>query len=143
MDPRDFHRLASELAKGNSPAEIRTAISRTYYATFHVGAQILRGLGFRISTGSSGHGDVWKRLNNSGDLEVTKVGSKLGDLQGIRIDADYKLNDPNPEKPKTAQFWVQQAENMLRVLETCKNDPLKTQIISAIKKWESTIKSTA
>ncbi|MFH0812226.1 MAG: hypothetical protein V2A69_05245, partial [Pseudomonadota bacterium] len=45
---REFQKLASELVKRNEPAEIRTAISRAYYATHNVGAEILTGMGFEI-----------------------------------------------------------------------------------------------
>ena len=59
MDPREFHRLAQRLASQGSPAECRTAVSRAYYSTFNVGAEMLRGLGFRIRKGAAAHGEVY------------------------------------------------------------------------------------
>ena len=40
MDPRDFHSLAARLARGNTPAEFRTAIGRAYYAVTLAGEMI-------------------------------------------------------------------------------------------------------
>ena len=40
MDPRAFHALAQKLASDPAPAECRTAVSRAYYATFNVGAEL-------------------------------------------------------------------------------------------------------
>jgi len=73
MNPREFQQLASKLANGNSPAEFRTAISRAYYAAYNVGVEVLEQMGFRISEGPAGHGEVRHHLNNSGDIEMMRV----------------------------------------------------------------------
>ena len=51
MDPHDFHQLASQLANSPHAAELRTAIGRAYYATYHVGVALLDAMGFRLSSG--------------------------------------------------------------------------------------------
>lgn len=137
MDPREFHILASELVKGRRACEIRTAISRAYYAVFNVGVEILTGLGFRISEGPRGHGDVWNRLSNSGDSEVVKVGSQLTDLYTRRLHADYRLNKKDIEDQKTARLLVELAHNMIRTLDECRSEPRRPQIIKAIQNWEA------
>lgn len=48
MEPREFQILASELVSRNRPADIRTAISRAYYAVFNVGVEVLKEFGFTI-----------------------------------------------------------------------------------------------
>ena len=68
MDPHDFYQLASQLANSPHAAELRTAISRAYYAIYHVGVTPLESLGFRLSSGPAGHGDVRNRLSNTGRL---------------------------------------------------------------------------
>jgi len=47
MDPHDFHQLASQLATSPHAAELRTAISRAYYATYHVGVTLAGGAASR------------------------------------------------------------------------------------------------
>ena len=114
MDPHDFYQLASQLATSPHAAELRTAISRAYYATYHVGVTLLEAMGFRLSSGPAGHGEVRNRLSNSGDPEVMRVGTQLGQLHSQRIAADYRLRNTNVENPKTAQAVVQQARRMMR-----------------------------
>lgn len=53
MNPREFYDLAGRLVKINSRAEIRSAISRAYYAAFHVGLEVLGGMDPK-----------WKTLNH-------------------------------------------------------------------------------
>ena len=67
MDPREFQTLASTLVNGKTPAEIRTAISRAYYATHNVGVDFYRGWGLEYLKMLAGHREVWNRLSNSGE----------------------------------------------------------------------------
>ena len=139
MDPREFQTLASILVNGKTPAEIRTAISRAYYATHNVGAEILSRGGFRISEGPGGHGDVWNRLSNSGDTEVMKVGSQLSNLYAMRIHADYRLYRTDVENQKTAQGLVEQAKRMIKILDEIFSGSKRAQIIRAIQDWEQKV----
>jgi hypothetical protein len=99
MDPHDFHQLALQLAHSSHAAELRTAISRAYYATYHVSVTLLEAMHFRLSRGPAGHGEVRNRLSNSGDPEVMRVGTQLGQLQSQRIAADYRLHHTSVENP--------------------------------------------
>lgn len=89
MNPRDFLQVAVKLSKGGTAAEYRTAISRAYYAAYHVGVEFLRGMDCHISEGPSGHGEVSRDFNNCGDSELSIAGSQLTVLHGKRIIADY------------------------------------------------------
>jgi len=84
MDPRDFLDLAKKLSGGSTAAEYRTAISRAYYATYHVGAAFLKDIGCPISAGPQAHGEVRNDLSNCGDAELAGVGSQLADLHKKR-----------------------------------------------------------
>jgi hypothetical protein len=136
MDPREFHVLASELITKNRASEIRTAISRAYYAAHNVGAQILSEMGFRISKGSACHSDVWSRLRNSSDIQLSKVGIQLAELHSKRILADYRMNRNEGENRVTAQTLVRAAGQMIRMLDECRSEPRRHQIIEAIREWE-------
>src|SRR5687768_16776608 len=106
MDPRDFITLAARLAAGSSASECRTAISRSYYAVFNVGAAHLRDLGFAVGKGAAAHGEVQKCLSNSGLADAVVVGSELNDLHSSRNRADYQLERPDVENPANAQTTV-------------------------------------
>jgi hypothetical protein len=137
MDPREFHVLALELVTKNRAAEMRTAISRAYYAAHNFGAQILSEMGFRISTGSACHWDVWSRLRNSSDVQLSKVGIQLAELHSKRILADYRMNRSEGENRVTAQTLVQAAAQMIKTLDECRFEPRRHQIIEAIREWEN------
>ncbi len=66
MDGRDFLPLANALAAGPTEAEWRTAISRAYYAAFHVARQLVMDLGFVVPYADRAHAYLWYRLSNSG-----------------------------------------------------------------------------
>ena len=139
MDPREFHKLATELVVGTTPVKIRTAISRAYYAAHNVGVEVLTGMGFRIERGPGGHAGVWERLNNCGDGEVIKAGSQLGDLQSKRNKADYRLDNKDIEVQKTAQALVEQARRIIQTLDGCRGGSRSAQVKKAIQEWERKI----
>lgn len=139
MNPRDFHHLASQLVNDTSPAALRSAISRAYYAAYNVAVEFLADLGFRVSKGPAGHGEVQHRLSNSEDTEVMQVGSQLTDLHSRRIQADYRLDRTDVENSKTVRALVEQTRRMIHILDSCRSEPRRTQITTAIQNWERKI----
>lgn len=135
MDPRDFQELAGKLVFGTRPAEIRTAISRSYYSVFNVGVALLKEMGFSVSKGSNAHGDVEHKLGNSGNIEIEKVGNQLASLRSKRIEADYRLNKTNIENRKTAQALVLQAKRMIQTLDTFVSGSEKKKIKKSIQEY--------
>lgn len=135
MDPRDFQTLAEKLASGTSPAEMRTAISRSYYAVYNVGVELLNGMGFRSKEGPSGHTDVEFKLSNSTNIEVEKIGSQLADLRSKRIQADYRLDAPTVEGNSTAMATARQAKRMIKTLDTQCSGPKRGAIIKGIEQY--------
>jgi uncharacterized protein (UPF0332 family) len=136
MIPDDFHHLSTELLTNGGPAHIRTAISRAYYAFFHVGAELLREMGFTIRTNANGHVDVSARLSNTGDADVDHIGWSLDTLRGKRIDADYDIGDRDIEGLKTASSLVEQTGEMILQLRALCKGPKREQLIESIKDWE-------
>lgn len=138
MNPRDFLDLARLLATGTpKPANLRTATSRAYYAAHHVGADVLRGMGLKISTGGIGHQDVWRRLQNSGDDDLRIAGSQPADLHSSRVRADYRLTDGRAEKQENARGHIDQARKIVEAIERLCSSPKRQDIVKAIKAWET------
>jgi uncharacterized protein (UPF0332 family) len=135
MDPRNFLSLARKLSGGNSPAEIRTAISRCYYSVFNVSVGFLKGMGFRVSEGPSGHGDVQRCLSNSTQKNIQRVGSQLADLHSRRVQADYRLDRKEIENQKNAQALVIQAQKMIQTLDDSLTGPTRERIIDSIRRY--------
>ncbi len=135
MNPRDYHILATELARGTRAVDFRSAINRAYYATYNVGVEILEGMGFKIDKGPQGHKKVQYLFNNCGVDEIISVASKLGDLNSRRIDADYRLENLVVEQKKNAEALVNQAGEMIETIDgSCTGDN-REQIVATIKEY--------
>ena len=93
-------------------------------------------MGFTIPKGPAGHGRVRMHLNNSGDFDVTRVASQLGDLYTRRLHADYELDDTDVENQRTARTLVDQASRMIETLDGSRSEPRRTHIITAITDWK-------
>src|SRR5262245_31169502 len=118
MRPREFLELATQLAEGSRPAEHRSAISRAYYAVFNSGEEFFERMGLRRVKGDY-HVILQRRLLNSADTELTRVGSRLSSLHAKRVLADYKLADKTVETGESARAAVQRATEMIDVLDNC------------------------
>src|SRR6266436_1986042 len=91
MKSRDFLTLAQRLVSESAEVSWRSAVSRAYYAAFHVARELLEDLGFVVPQGDRAHAYLWLRLSNSGDPLVVKTGRRLGDLRRWRNRADYDV----------------------------------------------------
>ena len=134
MQPNEFLTVALDLARGSSSAAAkRTAVSRAYYASHHIGANVIQALGGRVGGGSSAHGKVFGSLCGCGVREVEKLGQKIWSLHGWRRRADYVLNDTSVEKDSNVQQVLQDATEIINNLEQiCLYSPDKDQIKEGI-----------
>jgi uncharacterized protein (UPF0332 family) len=66
MSWRDFLSLAARLAAGATEADWRNAVSRAYYAAFHVARQLLADLNFTVPRADRAHQYLVFRLSNCG-----------------------------------------------------------------------------
>jgi hypothetical protein len=113
MDPREFLKLAGRLTGNSSPANNRTAISRAYYAAHLVTKNFLSDvIGLNIVKSGHAHGIVAKYMGNCDDIELDKLEKQLGDLQGMRIDADYEMELSNVELNIVAIFQKKVVERI-------------------------------
>ena len=135
MEPREFLKLASTLVTQSQPAQIRTAISRAYYAVFNTAAQFLADLGFPLPRAGV-HVAVQHRLQNCADLKIKRIGSELTDLHTKRIQADYRLSQKSIEGQRTALTVISQADRMMQALENCiADEPRRRVVVKAINEW--------
>jgi hypothetical protein len=84
MTGRDFLVLAYSLANQSTEAAWRSAVSRAYYAAFHVARQLLTDLGFRVPFADRAHDYLWLRLQNCGEAPVETAGAELKELRKYR-----------------------------------------------------------
>ncbi len=106
MHGRDFLQLADALAAGSTEAEWRSAVSRAYYAAFHVARALLLHCGFAVPRGEQAHAYLWRRLSNASQAEVVAAGGNLLDLRRERNWADYDLERPFHQPTAASQAKV-------------------------------------
>jgi uncharacterized protein (UPF0332 family) len=124
----------------NGEAECRSAISRAYYAAFHVAQALFDTLGIEVPDSGTCHTLVQHGLNNSGDSALVETGSRLGTLYSERRRADYKMIDHRPEQAPQAEVMASLSEQIIDVLRglqnECMGDTLKKNAIAdAILRW--------
>lgn len=134
MDPRDFHRVAEQLARGSTAAHWRSATSRAYYAVFNVGVELL-GPVVPLSRGAAAHGEVVRVLSNSGDVDVAQAASALGTLHSRRIDADYDLGNRRAESQMTVRTTVAEAKDIIDALDRAFAGPASGPLKKAIQQY--------
>ena len=125
MNPNRFLDVAVTLSESKKPADLRTAVSRAYYASFLTVrdyAQNVKGEPF--CRDSNIHHEVEKYLDNSPDIELNELAQALGDLRDSRHAADYEMDNPIPEKPKNVGDICIRAEKIVNTIsEKIKSTP--------------------
>jgi len=92
-------------------ADLRTAISRAYYATFLTAVAFLNDLGYSVTDSSKCHGAVKTALIQSNEVKLERVASDYGTLGTYRRKADYDLDSKDVEN-------LSRAEEMLKLCQS-------------------------
>jgi uncharacterized protein (UPF0332 family) len=126
MNGRDFLPLAVQLAAGTTEAHWRTAVSRAYYAAFHVARRLFVDLKFKVPRADRAHQYLVFRLSNSGEAAVEQAGRDLETLRRLRNRADYD-EIPALTQPQAAAA-VQVAEGIIQILDAARQEPARTRM---------------
>jgi uncharacterized protein (UPF0332 family) len=133
MNARDFLSVAKAWLADTTEASWRSAISRAYYAAFHVARELLDGLRFMVPQGDRAHAYLWLRLSNCGDPHLEDTGQRLNDLRRWRNRADYDMLRHLSQAFATST--VLEAEQVILALDAVV-EPTLTQITDAMKVYE-------
>jgi uncharacterized protein (UPF0332 family) len=126
--------LANRLAAEATEADWRTAVSRAYYAAFHVARHLFVALQFTVPRADRAHQYLVFRLSNCGEAAVEQAGRSLETLRRLRNRADYDETPPLTKHQATAA--VQLAESIIHALDTAQQEPARTQIRDAMIAYE-------
>jgi uncharacterized protein (UPF0332 family) len=113
---RDFFELAQELGKRDNEAARRSAVSRSYYAVFHVAQQVLERHDpeFASMRTQDSHKQVWDRLAALNQKQAKNASRKARSLLNARRDADYRLLAG--DWPRRTEAAIHDAERTLESL---------------------------
>jgi uncharacterized protein (UPF0332 family) len=137
IDARDFLAQAERWIQETDEAHWRSAVSRAYYAAFHVARDLFRDLGFQVPRAGIAHAYLSMRLSNSGDITIQAAGSDLNRLLTGRNQADYDIHRMLTQ-PDALQL-VRLARRIIQRLDTCRVDPLRTQVRDAMRDYERNV----
>jgi uncharacterized protein (UPF0332 family) len=134
MTGQDFLTVANQLAGGSTEAEWRSAISRAYYAAYHVARELMEVLGFTVPRAERAHVYLSRRLANCGHPRTCEAGSDLNSLRGDRNQADYDLHVQVTSQ--LAILHVRLAEQIVRYLDGARQEPVRSQAVDSMKTYE-------
>jgi uncharacterized protein (UPF0332 family) len=137
MNGRDFLTVARLLSAGSTEASWRSAISRAYYAAFHISRDLLEALGFTVPFGDQAHAYLYRRLQNCGHPLVASAGMSLDRLRSERNRADYDLHRPVTQTSASSQIVA--AERIILAFDSAVNEPTRTQVTDGIKNYERNV----
>ena len=137
MDPLEFLDLANAIA-ANGAAGARSAVSRAYYGVFHLAIAVLGELDCPLE-GSRSHGLVVNLLRSVDSSDAREAANMLGDLQGHRVKADYRLQIPAASTQANALLCIKRGLEikayLLKVRESCKDSATKTKLAKSVKEY--------
>ena len=133
----DIYAVALDLylSETQSPAKLRSSISRFYYAAFHRASEMLRSIGITLPKGPECHAKLQFLLSQSGDTDLVSAGTKLGELRTARNEADYDLANMKAESPRHAEFCFHVAARIISCIDLCFSGGPKANVHAAIRKY--------
>lgn len=118
MEPVAFLKLAERLCnQPDDEASLRSAVSRGYYALFHLAKNFVEKHVEKLPKDAKSHDKVYTYLNNCGVMEIVEVAGNLNDLRDERNDADYDLTTPRFSDPNVANLLFVKTRSSYRDFE--------------------------
>jgi hypothetical protein len=90
MTGDQFILVAGELARAKTEAHWRSAVSRAYYAAFHVARVAIEPI-VHVPRGPQAHKFTCDWLTAQTKPEISEAGSSLSQLYSKRLEADYDV----------------------------------------------------
>lgn len=142
MEPKAFLYLAQKLSKEErNEASLRSSVSRSYYALFHIMRQFFEISGERIPKGPEAHGTVRNYLSICNVSEVKKIATDLNDLRTDRNESDYDLESDRFKEPNTVALLFLKARNAFNAFEKIISTPdNRRHIMNGIQKYKNSIR---
>ena len=132
MTGDDFVILAGRLFAGSphpSEALLRTVIGRAYYGAFHICSDYFQQLELTVP---ADHGEVWKRLSESGHPIAILVGRRVQSLHRARVAADYRLDAKQPARGDFAKAQIELAIEVQSLVAQCREKVVASAIRTGI-----------
>jgi uncharacterized protein (UPF0332 family) len=133
MTGRDFLICAERLVQSSAEADLRSAVSRAYYGTFHEALVLLRDNGVRIPKNEQVHMKLVYCFQDCGDANAAKAGEEIVVLRISRRAADYDLDDNRFRDRQQASRQVLRARQILEILRKCRTAPVADEFRAKVR----------
>ncbi len=132
MQWSDFQDTAGRLAVGAAEGDWRSAISRAYYAVFHLFHAFLLTDGLDVGRGGQSHFNLYSGLLNCGLPRVAAIASRIDGLRAHRVWADYDLG--RPINRRDAESSVEESRALVAEFHTVLATTPSAQIVDGARK---------
>jgi uncharacterized protein (UPF0332 family) len=122
MRGTDFLDLAISLQNSDSEAGRRSAVSRAYYAVFHVARELFVDAGIGLPHTAEAHRKIQFCLMECGEDDARQAGGDLENLRVHRNAADYDLSQRRFRDNITVQSLVALAQRVITALEALRTE---------------------
>ena len=130
MDGWDFLLVARQLGRSARECDLRTSISRSYFAAFNGVAGSLSEQGIHLPRGPEAHVALYRCLNGSDHEALEQVAAWLNGLKVERNRADYDMTaSPNRVSGAAAAKALERALRLRHAFEAVPID----QVVAAIR----------
>lgn len=127
MEPSDFISLAIRLSNSSQEADLRSAVSRTYYGAFHLARQFLGDCGLRFARkdlyAAEAHRKVRYCLSESANPDAIVASGRLRVLRDQRNEADYDLESTKFRTAANAAAMIRVSQEIVDALQRCRVEP--------------------
>jgi hypothetical protein len=114
MDGWNFILTAEGLCRSEYEHDLRTCISRCYFAALNELVERLAKHGIRIHRNAQGHGELLHYLTGCGLEDLEAAGRGLDSLRSKRNRADYDMDHPPQEHNQTAVNLAMKEAKLVR-----------------------------
>lgn len=139
MDPVDFVSLAVRLSGSHNEAELRSAVSRSYYGAFRIAKTFLADCGIRWPRKESYAAEIHRKvrhcLSQSANVDAMLAGDQLWSLRDLRNQADYELESTMFKATANVATAVRIATEIVDSLQRCRSEPAFSEVRENIRKY--------
>ncbi|MGH7596209.1 MAG: HEPN domain-containing protein [bacterium] len=135
MDANDYFDLARKLAQMRTEAARRSAISRGYYAAFHVAKSLVERLGFNFPKDAAAHDKLYFMLHNTGIKSAQDAATQLSDLRKRRNLADYDFKEKSMQTYQDCQYDLVRVAGVINFCENYSSEPLRSELKKGLSEY--------
>lgn len=139
MEGKAFLTTAQKLVKTRNEPDLRSAISRAYYAAYNCCIQSLRDIGFQFGKDFPAHEKVYQYLHNTGLADIEATARALNLLRKRRNRADYDMASTEFQDHFACQGDIARAQIIIGQIEKYSQEPLRTQLRNGVREYVTKI----